>query len=33
MGAWLRELLARAHLNAAVVALAANMARTAWALL
>ena len=33
MGAWLRGLLARAHLNAVVVALAAKMARTVWALL
>ncbi len=33
MGAWLRGLLARAHLNAAGVALAAKMARTVWALL
>ncbi len=33
VGAWLRGLLARAHLNAAVVALAAKMARTVWALL
>ncbi len=33
VGAWLRGLLARTHLNAAVVALAAKMARTVWALL
>ena len=33
VGAGLRGLLARAHLNAAIVALAAKMARTAWALL
>ena len=33
VGAWLRGLLSRAHLNTAVVALAAKMARTAWALL
>ncbi|RYC28896.1 IS110 family transposase [Lichenibacterium minor] len=33
VGAWLRGLLARAHLNAAVVALVAKMARTVWALL
>ena len=33
VGAWLRGLLARAHLNTAVVALAAKMARTVWALL
>jgi transposase len=33
VGAWLRRLLARAHLNTAVVALAAKMARTVWALL
>jgi transposase len=33
VGAWLRGLLARAHANTAVVALAAKMARTAWALL
>ena len=32
-GRWLRALLARAHPNVAVVALAAKMARTAWALL
>ncbi len=32
-GAWLRALLARAHPNVAVVALAAKMARTVWALL
>ncbi|MEF2073232.1 IS110 family transposase [Consotaella aegiceratis] len=33
IGAWLRGLLARAHPNVAVVALAAKMARTVWALL
>jgi transposase len=33
LGAWLRGLLSRAHLNTAVVALAAKMARTVWALL
>ena len=33
VGVWLRGLLARAHLNTAVVALAAKMARTVWALL
>lgn len=33
VGAWLRGLLARAHSNVAVVALAAKMARTVWALL
>jgi transposase len=33
VGAWLRGLLARAHGNVAVVALAAKMARTVWALL
>ena len=33
VGAWLRGLLARAHPNTAVVALAAKMARTVWALL
>lgn len=32
-GAWLRGLLARAHPNVVVVALAAKMARTVWALL
>ena len=32
-GSWLRALLARAHPNVAVVALAAKMARTVWALL
>ena len=30
---WLRGLLARAHLNIAVVALAAKLARIAWAVL
>ena len=33
LGAWLRGLLARAHDNIAVVALAAKMARIVWALL
>lgn len=33
IGAWLRGLLARSHGNIAVVALAAKMARTVWALL
>ena len=33
IGAWLRGLLARAHSNKAVVALAAKMARIVWALL
>lgn len=33
IGTWLRALLARAHPNVAVVALAAKMARTVWALL
>ena len=33
LGAWLRGLLARAHGNAVVVALASKMARIAWALL
>ena len=33
IGAWLRGLLARSHSNVAVVALAAQMARTVWALL
>ena len=33
LGAWLRGLLARSHPNTAVVALAAKMARTVWALL
>ncbi|MFO1036624.1 MAG: IS110 family transposase [Geminicoccaceae bacterium] len=33
VGTWLRGLLSRAHPNAVVVALAAKMARTAWALL
>ena len=32
-GVWLRALLSRAHPNVAVVALAAKMARTVWALL
>lgn len=33
IGSWLRALLARVHPNVAVVALAAKMARTVWALL
>jgi transposase len=33
MGAWLRQLLTRAHPNVAVVALAAKLARVAWAVL
>lgn len=33
VGSWLRALIARAHPNVAVVALAAKMARTVWALL
>ena len=33
VGAWLRGLLARSHLNTTVVALAAKMAHTVWALL
>jgi transposase len=33
LGAWLRNLLARAHPNTAVVALAAKLARIVWALL
>jgi len=33
LGAWLRGLLARAHPNTAVVALAAKLARIVWALL
>jgi transposase len=33
LGSWLRGLLARAHGNTVVVALAAKMARIAWALL
>ena len=33
LGAWLRGLLARAHRNVAVVALAAKLARIAWATL
>ena len=33
VGSWLRALLARAHPNVVVVALAAKMARTVWALL
>ncbi|PZR81871.1 MAG: IS110 family transposase [Stutzerimonas stutzeri] len=33
LGSWLRGLLSRAHTNTAVVALAAKMARTVWALL
>jgi transposase len=33
LGAWLRGLLARAHVNTAVVALAAKLARTVWAMI
>jgi transposase len=33
LGAWLRGLLARAHVNTVVVALAAKLARTAWAVI
>jgi hypothetical protein len=33
MGEWLRGLLSRAHMNTAVVALAAKMARIIWAVL
>jgi transposase len=33
LGAWLRALMARAHVNVAVVALAAKLARSAWAVL
>jgi len=33
LGAWLRGLLARAHVNTAVVALAAKLARIAWAVI
>lgn len=33
MGEWLRGLLSRAHMNKAVVALAAKMARIIWAVL
>jgi transposase len=33
MGAWLREMLARAHPNVVVVALAAKLARIIWAVL
>ena len=33
LGQWLRGLLARAHSNAVVVALAAKLARIVWALL
>ena len=33
LGGWLRGLLARAHVNTAVVALAAKLARTAWAVI
>lgn len=33
LGAWLRELMARTHVNVAVVALAAKLARIAWAVL
>ena len=32
-GAWLRGLLARAHVNTVVVALAAKLARIAWAVI
>ena len=33
LGAWLRGLLARAHVNTVVVALAAKLARTVWAVI
>ena len=33
MGAWVRQLLARAHPNVVVVAIAAKLARIAWAVL
>ena len=33
LGAWLRGLLARAHVNTVVVALAAKLARIVWAVL
>ena len=33
MGAWLRDMLARAHPNVVVVALAAKLARIVWAVL
>jgi transposase len=33
LGAWLRSLLTRAHVNTVVVALAAKLARTAWAVI
>ena len=33
LGAWLRGLLARAHVNTVVVALAAKLARIAWAVI
>ena len=33
LGGWLRGLLARAHVNTVVVALAAKLARIAWAVL
>lgn len=33
LGVWLRELMTRAHVNVAVVALAAKLARIAWAVL
>jgi len=33
LGSWLRGLLARAHVNTVVVALAAKLARTAWAVI
>ena len=33
LGEWLRDLLARAHRNTVIVALAAKLARIAWAVL
>ena len=33
LGEWLRDLLARAHKNTVIVALAAKLARIAWAVL
>jgi transposase len=33
LGSWLRDLLARAHVNKVVVALAAKLARIVWAVL
>ena len=33
LGVWLRGLLARAHVNTVVVALAAKLARIAWAVI